>query len=116
MDGQARTNLMTNCGTNWRSKNVKVGKFDGVHFYSRQGQEAMTCSMLEVLRQAGLVRNPKPVPSTQPRGQDSQPRGQDAQPSGQAQNQWQTVGRGPRQAATNPAPFNIPLLNRFQGN
>ena len=51
--GRARADLMTCNGDNWRSRNVKSGKYDGVHYYSRQGQEALTASMLEVLRQAG---------------------------------------------------------------
>ena len=63
VDGKAKTDLMTNNGDNWRSRNVKQGKFDGVHYYSRQGQEALTASMLEVLRQAGLVRQARaPAP------------------------------------------------------
>ena len=98
VDGKANTDMMTNNGDNWRSRNVKLGKFDGVHYYSRQGQEALTASMLEVLRQAGLVRQARaPAPRV-------------------ADNQWKMVGRGPRGAAPAPAPFNIPLHNRFLGN
>ena len=70
VEGQARTDLMTNCGDNWRSRNVKNGKFDGIHYYSRQGQEAPTASMLEVLRQAGLVRQPRAPPARAPQEAD----------------------------------------------
>jgi hypothetical protein len=98
VEGQAMTDMMTNHGDNWNSRNVKQGKFDGVHYYSRQGQEALTASMLEVLRQAGLVRQAR---ASAPRVAD---------------NQWKVVSRGPRGAAPAPAPFNIPLYNRFMGN
>ena len=98
VEGQAMTDMMTNHGDNWNSRNVKQGKFDGVHYYSRQGQEALTASMLEVLRQAGLVRQAR---ASAPRVAD---------------NQWKVVGRGPRQAAPAPARFEIPLSNRFEGN
>ena len=97
VDGKANTDMMTNNGDNWRSRNVKLGKFDGVHYYSRQGQEALTASMLEVLRQAGLVRQARA-------------------PAPRVDSQWKVVGRGPRGAAPAPAPFNIPLHNRFVGN
>jgi hypothetical protein len=59
VEGRARADMMTCNGDNWRSRNVKNGKYDGIHYYSRQGQEALTASMLEVLRQAGLVRQPR---------------------------------------------------------
>ena len=98
VEGRARADLMTCSGDNWRSRNVKNGKYNGVHYYSRQGQEALTASMLEVLRQAGLVRQAR---APAPRVADSQ---------------WKVVGRGPRGAAPAPAPFEIPLYNRFQGN
>ena len=48
VEDKARADMMTNQGDNWRSRNVKIGKYDGVHYYSRQGQEALTASMLEV--------------------------------------------------------------------
>ena len=108
VDGQARIDLMTNCGNNWRSKNVKTGKFDGVHFYSRKGQEALTSSMMTVLQQAGLVKT-KPLPSS------LQPAGKGLGKAGQG-HQWQTVSRGPRGDAPPPALFQIPLSNRFEGN
>ena len=101
VESQARADLMTCRGDNWRSRNVKSGKYDGVHFYSRQGQEALTASMLEVLRQAGLVRQDRAPPAQAPQRED---------------NQWHMVGRGPRRAAPAPAHFQIPLYNKFEGN
>ena len=101
VEGRARADMMTNNGDNWRSRNVKNGKFDGVHYYSRQGQEALTASMLEVLRQAGLVRQPRAPPAQAPQ---------------RADNEWHVVGQGPRRSAPAPAHFEIPLYNRFQGN
>ena len=100
VEGQARADLMTCRGDNWRSRNVKSGKYDGVHFYSRQGQEALTASMLEVLREAGLVRQAR-APAQAPQVEDSE---------------WHVVGQGPRRAAPAPASFEIPLYNRFGGN
>ena len=102
VDGKSRSDMMTNNGDNWRSRNVKVGKYDGVHYYSKQGQQALTCSMMEVLREAGLARSPKPSPPSYPQSL--------------SQDQWQTVGRGNRGAVPTPTPFQIPLSNRFQGN
>ena len=101
VEGQARADLMTCRGDNWRSRNVKSGKYDGVHFYSRQGQEALTASMLEVLRQAGLVRQARAPAAQAPQVEDSE---------------WHVVGQGPRRAAPAPASFEIPLYNRFGGN
>ena len=101
VEGRARADLMTCNGDNWKSRNVKSGKYDGVHYYSCQGQEALTASMLEVLRQAGLVRQARPPPAQAPRRTD---------------NQWTVVSRGPRRAAPAPAHFNIPLSNMFEGN
>ena len=103
--GQARAELMTNCGNNWRSRNVKVGKYDGIHYYSREGQVAMTGSLLAVLKQAGLEKSPKPLPASPKTGDE-----------GQDHNQWHTVGRGPRGVAPAPTAFQIPLSNRYEGN
>ena len=101
VEGSARADMMTCRGDNWRSRNVKNGKYDGVHFYSRQGQEALTASMLEVLRQAGLVRQPRAPPVQAPQVEDYE---------------WHVVGQGPRRTAPAPARFDIPLYNRFEGN
>ena len=101
VEGKARADMMTCRGDNWRSRNVTNGKYDGVHYYSRQGQEALTASMLEVLRQAGLVRQPRAPPAQAPQ---------------RADNEWHVVGQGPRRAAPAPAHFEIPLSNRFVGN
>ena len=101
VEGQARLDMMTNNGDNWRSRKVKKEKYDGVHYYSRQGQEALTASMLEVLRQAGLVRQPRAPPVQAPQMED---------------NEWHVVSQGPRRAAPALVHFEIPLYNRFQGN
>ena len=61
-EGKDRVDMMTNTGDNWRCRNVNRGKFDGIHYYSKMGQHAMTNSMLEVLRKAGLVRGPRAPP------------------------------------------------------
>ena len=121
VDGRARSDLMTNIGDNWRSRNAKVGKYDGVHYYSKQGQEALTCSMLEVLRQAGLVRSTKRLPfapqdSSLPSSSPQYSSSHSSSPQHGSLDQWQTVSRGPRGAALAPAPFQIPVTNRFQGN
>ena len=122
VDGRARSELMTNIGDNWRSRNAKVGKYDGVHYYSKQGQEALTYSMLEVLRQAGLVRSTKHLPSSSPQHNSlptSLPQHGSlpfSSPQHHNLHQWKTVSRGPWSAAPAPTPFQIPLTNRFQGN
>ena len=72
VEDRARADMMTCRGDNWRSRNVKNGKYDGVHYYSRQGQEALTASMLEVLRQAGLVRQARTPTVQAPQMVDSQ--------------------------------------------
>jgi hypothetical protein len=96
-EGRERVDMMTNNGDNWRCRNINKGKFDGLHYYSKKGQQALTDSTLEALRQAGLVRGVR-VP-----------------PVGSA-GQWHTVSRGPRGGPPAPAPFQIPLSNRFSGN
>ena len=100
LEGNDRIEMMTNSGDNWRCKNVNKGKYDGIHFYSKKGQQAMTDSTLAVLRQADLVKSSRAPPSS----------GQKAPPSS---SQWEKVTRGPWSA---PAPFDIPLYNRYSGN
>ena len=97
-EGKDGVDMMTNTGDNWRCRNVSKGKYDGIHYYSKKGQQGMTNSMLEAMRQAGLVRGPRA-----------------ARASG-ATGQWERVRRGPRGGPPAPAPFEIPLSNRFSGN
>ena len=90
--------MMTNTGDNWRCRNVTKGKYDGIHYYSKKGQQGLTNSMLEAMRQAGLVRGPRAAPASETSGQ------------------WERVSRGPRGGPPAPATFEIPLSNRFSGN
>ena len=106
-DNKERSLRYTNDGANWNSRNVKMGKYDGMHLYSQAGAVVLTASMVGILQRAGVVRAPRVAPPT--------PR---AGPTGQ----WETVRpargfRGNTRNYNNEFPeFVIPTQNRFSGN
>ena len=56
VDQVERRKRFTNDGSNWHSKHVKHGAYDGLHMYSQAGAEAFTNSLINILKQAGLCR------------------------------------------------------------
>ena len=56
VDQVERRKRFTNDGSNWHSKHVKHGAYDGLHMYSQAGAEAFTTSLINILKQAGLGR------------------------------------------------------------
>ena len=102
-EGEVRDARYTNNGSNLHSKNVRLGKYDGLHMYSQAGALAFTSSLSNILGQAGLVggrRQQAPQPTT-------------------TQGAWQPArsGRGFRrnQQQQHQNQFNMPTMNRFQG-
>ena len=106
-DNKERSLRYTNDGTNWNSRNVKVGKYDGLHLYSQAGAEALTAGMVGILQRAGVVRAPGRTPPT---------------PGAGAGGQWEAVrpARGfrgnSRNYHTDFPEFVIPTQNRLLGN
>ena len=58
-EGEERRKRFTNDGTNSNSKHVRPGAYDQLHMYSQAGANAITASLLNILNQAGLVRDKK---------------------------------------------------------
>ena len=56
VDGGKKKERFTNDGTNRHSKHVRLGAYDGLHMYSQEGAVAFTASLINIMRQAGLVR------------------------------------------------------------
>ena len=55
-EGRIRVNRFTSDHTYSRNKNIKIGKYDGLHPYSLEGTEALTSSVQAILVRAGLVK------------------------------------------------------------
>ena len=56
VDDAKKQERFTNDGTNRHSKHVRLGAYDGLHMYSQDGAHAFTSSLINIMRQAGLVR------------------------------------------------------------
>ena len=54
-DGATHFSRFTSDHTFSRNKNIRMGKYDGVHMYSLEGAKAMTKSILSILNRAGLT-------------------------------------------------------------
>ena len=109
-DGKIRVDRFTSNHTHIKNKNVRMGKYDGLHMYSQQGAEALTKSILTIFHKACMVRRPDKwnLPSSSP----------SSSPSSE---QWSAprTGRGFRSNPNarnrgNNDQFEIPLNNRFQ--
>ena len=102
VDVDKRGELFTNDGTNQHSRHVRLGANDGLHMYSQKGAQAFTSSLINIMRQAGLVRKEQ---------QDSE---------GKTKTRGWEAPRRPRGFQTNqrrrdqPRDFQIPTKNRFE--
>ena len=64
-EGTTRTARFTSDQTNrLHGRNIRMGKFDGIHMYSQAGAEALTKSILSIFQVAGMVKKKKLGPST----------------------------------------------------
>ena len=58
--GRTRISRFTSDQTNGlHGRNIRMGKYDGVHMYSQAGAEALTSSLLSILQKAGMVKQKK---------------------------------------------------------
>ena len=102
VDVNKRGELFTNDGTNQHSRHVRLGANDGLHMYSQKGAQAFTSSLINIMRQAGLVRKEQ---------QDSE---------GKTKTRGWEAPRRPRGFQTNQRrrdqlrEFQIPTKNRFE--
>ena len=65
-EGSIRASRFTSDHSNkLHSLNIRMGKYDGIHMYSKAGAEALTKSILNIFRKAGLVKNKRSSPSIQ---------------------------------------------------
>ena len=95
----------TNNGTNRHSKHVRIGAYDGLHMYSQQGALAFTSSLINIMKQAGLVKKEQQQKQQQPAPAPS--RGWELP---QARRGFQ-----PKQPQSSPTQkFQIPTNNRFE--
>jgi hypothetical protein len=104
-EGATRTSRFTSDHTNGlHGKNIRMGKYDGLHMYSQAGAEALTESILNIFHKTGLVKRRRPASSPSIQGADKEPT-----------TTWPV--QGTRNAARNlqvPV-WEIPTQNRFQG-
>ena len=65
-EGSTRVSRFTSDHSNrLHGLHIRMGKYDGIHMYSQVGAEALTKSILNIFRKAGLVKNKKSSPSSQ---------------------------------------------------
>ena len=65
-EGSTRVSRFTSDHTNMlHGRNIRLGKYDGIHMYSQAGAEALTKSILNIFQKAGLVKSKKSSPSIQ---------------------------------------------------
>ena len=109
-EGRTRTTRFTSDHTNGlHGRNIRLGKYDGIHMYSQAGAEALTASLLLILKKAGMVKPGKQVPSPSSSREE-----QEWIPSHQTRRKKNTSH--PRQAPRVQEPlWEIPTQNMFQG-
>ena len=111
VSGEERTKRFTNDGTNSHSKHVRLGANDQLHMYSQAGAQAITRSLLNILNQAGIVKE-KPQLNHQSNTSPS------VNPSDWQRPQTKRGFQSQRRGQINPhynSDFEIPTFNRFQG-
>jgi hypothetical protein len=108
-DDRIRVNRFTSDHTYVKHNSVRMGKYDGVHMYSKVGAEALTKSLLTVLNKAGMVRQPNKwnLSSSSSSFSGEQWR---IPPTGRGfrANSWEQGRRDHR------LEFQLPIKNRFQ--
>ena len=115
-EGKSRVDRFTSNHTYGRNKNVRMGKYDGLHMYSQEGAEALTKSLLTIFHTAGMVRRPErwslpssSSPSSASSEEWSGPRtGRGFQRENRGNNGNRQGNRG------NNGQFQIPVKNMFQ--
>ena len=111
VSGEERSKRFTNDGTNSHSKHVRLGANDQLHMYSQAGAQAITRSLLNILNQAGIVKE-KPQPNHQSNTSPSVNPSDWQRP--QTKRGFQSQSRGQINPHNNND-FEIPTFNRFQG-
>ena len=91
----------TNDGSNGHSRHVRNGAYDGLHMYSQAGAEAFTASLINILKEAGLVRKEQARTNTASGAWESQ----------QAARGFQANHK--RRTMPEVNQFKIPTSNRF---
>ena len=86
-------------------RNIRMGKFDGVHMYSQAGAEALTKSILSIFQAAGMVKKKRVGPSSSIQGADQE------WTTIQGRNRWSNSENNEVQV---PA-WEIPTSNSFSG-
>ena len=73
-EGRIRTKRFTSDQTNGlHGKNIRLGKYDGLHMYSQTGAEALTGSILNIFHRAGMVKHKKHGSSSSIQGAETEP-------------------------------------------
>ena len=111
-EGRTRTTRFTSDHTNGlHGRNIRLGKYDGIHMYSQAGAEALTASLLLILQKAGMVKPGKQVPSPSSSREE-----QEWIPSHQTRRKKNTshCQQTPRVQVQEPL-WEIPTQNMFQG-
>ena len=110
--GRTRISRFTSDHTNGlHGRNIRMGKYDGVHMYSQGGAEALTKSILNIFQTAGMVKPSKQTPS-----QSSSRAEQEWIPSHQSRRRNKNTVNTVNPRAEVPVPvWEIPTQNMFQG-
>ena len=97
----------TNDGSNGHSKHVRTGAYDGLHMYSQAGAEAFTASLINILKEAGLVRK------EQVHTRENAPRTSAAPEAWESQQAARGFQANQRRTRPEVNEFQIPTSNRF---
>ena len=94
-----------------RYRNIQTGAFDGVHLYGSSGRKAYTRSVLNILKQAGLVSSDFDHLSCAQTQYQSRQRGFNKNKAWP----WDRNVRNVRNTRVNNMRFEVPVQNRFAG-
>ena len=97
----------TNDGSNGHSKHVRTGAYDGLHMYSQAGAEAFTASLINILKEAGLVRKEQVLT------RENAPRTSAAPEAWESQQAARGFQANQRRTRPEVSEFQIPTSNRF---
>ena len=104
-EGRTRFARFTSDHTNGlHGRNIRLGKFDGIHMYSQAGAEALTKSILSIFQAAGMVKQKRLSPSGSIQGADQE------WTTIQGRNRWSRGINGEQVPA-----WEIPTSNSFSG-
>ena len=127
-EGRTRINRFTSDHTFSRNKNVRMGKFDGVHLYSQEGANALTTSIQAILGLAGLAKavsrekRSVPTPAWQRQQHQEQQQEQQQEQKQEYISPWLVapasrgfLGNARREEREEQQQFQLPTTNRFSG-